>query len=75
VSSPLAQKKQPNSKNWQTLDFDSYGQCKASHSKGNPKEIGSFPIQTHAAATVTPGDCTIRLLLFGWPKTQLEWGR
>jgi hypothetical protein len=67
VLSPLAQKMQPNSKTSQTLDFDSYGQC-----KGNPKEFGCFWIQTHAAATVSPGYCTIRLFLFGWLKTQLE---
>jgi hypothetical protein len=39
-------------KNSQALDFDSYGQCKGSHSKGNPRAIGCFPIQTHTAATV-----------------------
>jgi hypothetical protein len=39
-------------KNSQTLDFNSSGQCKRSHGKGNPREIGCFPIQTHAAATV-----------------------
>jgi hypothetical protein len=59
-------------KNTQILDFDSYGQCKSSHSTGNPREIGCFPIQTHAAATVEPGYCIIRLFLFGWLKTQLE---
>jgi hypothetical protein len=59
-------------KNSQTLDFDSYGQFKGSHSKRNPKEIGYFPIETHAAANVSPGYCTIRLFLFGWLKTQLE---
>jgi hypothetical protein len=42
-------------KNSQTFDFDSYGQSKGSHGKGIPREIGSFPIQTHAAATVSPG--------------------
>jgi hypothetical protein len=26
----------------------------------------------HAAATVWPGYCTIRLFLFGWLKTQFE---
>jgi hypothetical protein len=56
----------------ETLDFDSYGQYKGSHGKGNPKEIGCFPIQTHAAATVWLGYCTIRLFLFGWLKTQFE---
>jgi hypothetical protein len=50
VLSPFALKMQPNSKNSQTLDFDSYGQCKGSHGKSNPREIGCFPIQTHAAA-------------------------
>jgi hypothetical protein len=54
------------------LDFDSYGQCKSSHGKGNPREIRSFPIQTHAAAIVEPGDCIVRSFLFGWLKTQLE---
>jgi hypothetical protein len=34
------------------LIFDSDGQCKDSQVKGNPREIGCFPIQTHAAATV-----------------------
>jgi hypothetical protein len=52
VFSPLAQKMQQNSKNSQTLDFDSYGQCKGSHGKGNPRELGCFSIQTHAAATI-----------------------
>jgi hypothetical protein len=52
VLHPVAQKMQPNSKSSQTLDFDSYGQCKGSHGKGNPREIGCLPIQTHAAATV-----------------------
>jgi hypothetical protein len=51
VSSPPAQKIQPNAKSSQTIDFDSYGQCKGSHGKGNLREIGCFPIQTHAAAT------------------------
>jgi hypothetical protein len=50
--SPLVQKMQPNSKNAETLDFDSYGQRKGSHCKGNPRGIGCFSIQTHAAATV-----------------------
>jgi hypothetical protein len=59
-------------KNSQTLDFDSYGRCKGSQSKSNPREIGCFPIQTHAAASIQPGYCTIRLFLFGWLKTQLE---
>jgi hypothetical protein len=65
---------QPNSKISQTLDFDSYGQCKGSHGKGNPREIRCFPIQTHAAATVWPRYwyCTIRFFLFGWLKTQFE---
>jgi hypothetical protein len=54
-----------------TLDFDSYGQCKASHGKGNPRGIKCFPIQMHAAATGYPGYCIIRLFLFGWLKTQL----
>jgi hypothetical protein len=50
---PLAQKMQPHSKKPRaTLDFDSYGQCKGSHGKSNPREIECFPIQTHAAATV-----------------------
>jgi hypothetical protein len=40
--------------------------------KGNPWEIGCFPIQTHAAATVSPGYCTIGLFLFGWLKIQLK---
>jgi hypothetical protein len=31
-----------------------------------------FPIQTHAAATVSPRYCTIRLFLIGQLKTQLE---
>jgi hypothetical protein len=39
-------------KNWQTLDFDSYGQYKGLPGKGNPKEIRCFPIQTHTTATV-----------------------
>jgi hypothetical protein len=52
VPSPLAQKAQPNSKNSHTFDFDSYGQCKGSHGKGNPREIGCFSIQKHPAATV-----------------------
>jgi hypothetical protein len=52
VLSPLAQKMQPNSKNSQTLDLDSCEQCKGSHGKGNPREIGCFPIQSDAAATV-----------------------
>jgi hypothetical protein len=61
---------QPSSK--KNLDFDSYVQCKGSHSKDNPIEIGCFAIQTHTAATVSPGYCTIRLFLFGSLKTQLE---
>jgi hypothetical protein len=60
-------------KNLQILDFDSYVQCKSSHGKGNPREIGCFPIQMYAAATVEPGDCTIRVILFGWLKIPLEW--
>jgi hypothetical protein len=52
VFSPVAQKMQPNSKKLQVLDFNSYGQCKGAHGKGNPREIGCFPIQTRAAATV-----------------------
>jgi hypothetical protein len=68
----FAQKMQPNSKNSQTLDFDSCGQCKGSHDKGNPREIGCFPIQTHAAATGWPVYYTIRLFLFGWLKIKLE---
>jgi hypothetical protein len=56
----------------QTLDFDSYRQCKDSHGKGDPREIGCFPIQMPAAATLYPGYCTIRLFLFGWPKIQLD---
>jgi hypothetical protein len=31
------------------------------HGKGNPREIGCFPIQTHAAATIRPGYCAIRI--------------
>jgi hypothetical protein len=53
------------------MDFDSYGQCKDSHGKGNPREIGCFPIQMYAAATVEPRYCIIRLFLFGWMKTQV----
>jgi hypothetical protein len=49
---PFAQKMQPNSKKFATFDFDSYGECKRSHGKGNPREIGCFPIQTHPTATV-----------------------
>jgi hypothetical protein len=56
----------------QTFDFHSYGQCKGSDGKGNPREIGYFPIQAHTAATVWPGYCTIRLFIFGWLETQLE---
>jgi hypothetical protein len=53
VLSPLAQKTQPNVKqNSQTIDFNSYGQCKGSHGKGNPREIGCFLIQMHATATI-----------------------
>jgi hypothetical protein len=72
VLRPLAQQMQTNSKNEQTLNFDSDGQCKGSHSKGNPREIGYLPIQRHAAATVSREYCTIRLFIFGWVKTQLE---
>jgi hypothetical protein len=54
------------------LDFDSYRQCKGSHGKGNPTEIGCFLIQTHAAA-----GRIARILhhptFFGWLKTQLGW--
>jgi hypothetical protein len=61
-------------KNSQTLDFDSYGKCKGSHGKGNLREIGCFPIQTHAVATVSPGYCILHhpTFLFGWLKIQLE---
>jgi hypothetical protein len=72
VLSPPAQKMEPNSKNSQTIDFDSYGQCKGSHGKGNPREFGCFPIQTHVAATIRSGYCTIRLFLLDWLKAQLE---
>jgi hypothetical protein len=37
----------------------------------SPVSIGCFPIQTHAAAAIYPGYCTIRLF-FGWLKTQPE---
>jgi hypothetical protein len=60
-------------KNSRTLDLDSYGQYEGSQGKGNPREIGCFPIQTHGAATISPGYCTIPFFLFGWLKTQLEW--
>jgi hypothetical protein len=40
--------------------------------QGQPKRNWSFPIQTHAATTLYPGYCTIRLFLSGWLKTQLE---
>jgi hypothetical protein len=43
---------QPNFKTSQTFDFDSYGQYKGLHSKNNPREIGCFLIEMHAAATV-----------------------
>jgi hypothetical protein len=59
-------------RNSQILDFNSYGQCKDSHGKGNPREIGCFPIHKHAAAAVWPGYRSIRLFLFDWLKTQLE---
>jgi hypothetical protein len=73
VLSPLTQKMQPNSKKTRKiLDFDSYEQWKGSHCKGNPREIGCFPIQTHTAAELSPGYCIVRLFLFGWLKTQLE---
>jgi hypothetical protein len=49
--SPLAQKMEPNSKNSQTLDFDSYGQCKCLHGKANPRKMGCFPIHMRAAVT------------------------
>jgi hypothetical protein len=52
-------------KHSQTLDFSLCGQCKSSHNKGNLREIGCFLIQTHAAATVSPGYCTIRLFSVG----------
>jgi hypothetical protein len=52
--------------------FDSYGQCKGLHGKGNSRELGCFPTQTHAAAIVSPGYCTIQFFLFGWLKIQLE---
>jgi hypothetical protein len=58
-------------KNSQTHDFDLYEQCKDSHGKGNPREIGCFQIQMHVAATVYPGYCTIRLFLFDWQEIQL----
>jgi hypothetical protein len=34
--------------------------------------IENHQIHTYAAASVSPGYCTVRLFLFGWPKTQLE---
>jgi hypothetical protein len=64
--------KTPKLQNSQTLDFDSYRQCKDSHGKGSSREIGCFPIQIYATATISPGYCTIRRFLFGWLKTQLE---
>jgi hypothetical protein len=42
-----------------------------SHGKGSPREIGCFPIQTHAVATISSGYRIIRLFP-GWAKTQLE---
>jgi hypothetical protein len=42
------------------------------HSKDSAREIGCFLFQAHAAATVSPGYCTIRPFLFGGMKTQLE---
>jgi hypothetical protein len=59
-------------KDSQTLDSDSYGQCKGSHGKRNPREIGCFRISTHGAAIIWLGDCIIRLFHFGWLKIQLE---
>jgi hypothetical protein len=56
----------------QILHFDSYGQCKGSQSKGNPREIGCFPIRTHAAATVQPEYCTIRLFFSVGEKPSLS---
>jgi hypothetical protein len=52
VLRPLAQNAAKFQKTSQTLGFDSYGQYKGSHGKGNPREIGCFSIQTQAAATV-----------------------
>jgi hypothetical protein len=50
--SPLAQKMQPNSTKARRpltlIHMDNQG----SDGKDNPREIGSFPIQTHAPATV-----------------------
>jgi hypothetical protein len=54
VLSPFAQKMQPNSKNSQTLDFDLYGQCKGSHGKGSPREIGCFPFQKQPQPPYNP---------------------
>jgi hypothetical protein len=56
--------------NSQTIYLDSYRQHTSSHGKGNPGQIGRFPIESHVAATL-PGYCIIRLF-FGWLKTQLE---
>jgi hypothetical protein len=39
---------------------------------GNSRDIGCFPIQTPAAAIVSPRYCTILFLLFGWLRTQLK---
>jgi hypothetical protein len=64
VLSPLVQKMQPNFKTLKTLDFDSYGQCNGSYGKGDSREIGHFPIQMHAAATVWPRYCIIRFFSF-----------
>jgi hypothetical protein len=58
--------------NSQTLDFDSYKQCKGSRGKGDRSEIRCFPIQMHAAATAYSEYCAIQLFPFGWLKTQLE---
>jgi hypothetical protein len=64
---------QPSSKKiCKPLTLISSGHCKGSHCKGNPREIRYVPIQTHTAATVESGHCTIRLFLFGWLKTQIE---
>jgi hypothetical protein len=49
--SPRSENATKFQQNPQTLDFDSYGQCKRSHGKGNPKEIRYFPIQIHATTT------------------------
>jgi hypothetical protein len=59
-------------KNSQTLDFDSYGQCKGSHSKGDPREIGCFPIQRKLQPPYSLDIAPCGFFLFGWLKTQLE---